>query len=82
MDAGVIKLRVIFFSMVGVLFLLTTASGYLYHQNRNYENQNQRLIILNDSILSENIELKNELHQKPSAALQPFTTNVKTGKRK
>jgi hypothetical protein len=81
MNAGVIKLRVIFFSMVGVLFVLTTASGYLYHQNRNYQNQNQRLIILNDSILSENIELKNALHPKSSAAFQP-STNLKTGERK
>lgn len=46
--------------------LLITASGYLYKENKSYQYENQRLIILNDSILSENIELKNALRQKQS----------------
>lgn len=80
MKTGLVKLRVFLFSMVAVLFAFITASGYLYHQNRSYQYQNQRLIILNDSILSENIELKNALHQKSSAVFQPL--KAKTGGRK
>jgi hypothetical protein len=50
----------------GVVLVTMTALGYLYNQNKSYQYQNQRLIILNDSILSENIELKNALQKQPT----------------
>jgi hypothetical protein len=65
----VVKLKGVVFFVMAVLKLLNTASGYIYNKNRNYQHENQRLIILNDSILSENIELKNALQRKKTSAV-------------
>ena len=54
------------------------ASGYLFYENKSYQYQNHRLIIVNDSILSENIELKNALQQrKISTAIRMAGENFK-----
>lgn len=74
----VAKLRKVVFLLMGVFIVITAASGYLYHQNKSYQFENQRLIIVNDSILSENIELKNALRQKPSAVSKAASENIKT----
>jgi hypothetical protein len=69
---------VLFFLSIGLL-LFIASSGYLYHQNNTYRNENRRLIILNDSVLSENIELKNALQQKrSSSAFKSVPENLKT----
>ena len=69
------------FFLLGLFIVMTTTSGYLYHENKSYQHENQRLVIVNDSILSENIELKNRLQQKGTAAMQhiggPFKTKEK-----
>jgi hypothetical protein len=49
------------FLLLAVFIVLTVAMGYLYHQNKNYQYRNRRLIIVNDSVLSENLELRNAL---------------------
>lgn len=49
------------FLLLAVFIVLTAATGYVYHQNKNYQYRNRRLIIVNDSVLSENLELKNSL---------------------
>jgi hypothetical protein len=74
-DAGKLRAALFLFA-VGVIFL-TATSGYLYRQNKNYQYQNQRLIILNDSILSENIELKNTLQQKKPTVFKAVPENFK-----
>lgn len=69
--------------LVSAFLVLMVASGFLYQQNRIYQNQNRRLIILNDSILSENMELKNALQQeKNSASLNAKHGKFKTKKNK
>jgi len=60
-----IKLFLLFFlTGFGVLSIF---SGYLYNENAKPQNQNCRLLLLADSILSENVELKNALLQKTSS---------------
>jgi hypothetical protein len=73
----VAKLRRIVFLFMGVFIVITAASGYLYRQNKSYQFENQRLIIINDSILSENLELKNSLRQKSSTVLKAASENTK-----
>lgn len=68
--------RALFLFAAGII-VLSAASGYLYRQNENYQFQNQRLIILNDSILSENIELKNSLLQKKPTVFKAVPENFK-----
>jgi predicted solute-binding protein len=58
--------------------MLIFTSTYLYRENRSYQLENHRLIVSNDSILSVNIELKNQLQQKGRAAMRSFDDNVKT----
>jgi dTDP-4-dehydrorhamnose 3,5-epimerase-like enzyme len=58
--------------------MLIFTSTYLYRENRSYQQENHRLIVSNDSILSVNIELKNQLQQKERAAMRSFDDNVKT----
>jgi hypothetical protein len=77
MKKNAVKLRTTLFLFAGALILFVIASGYLYRQNRNYQYQNQRLIILNDSILSENIELKNALQQKKPTVFKAVPGNFK-----
>jgi dTDP-4-dehydrorhamnose 3,5-epimerase-like enzyme len=62
--------------------MLIFTSTYLYSENRSYQLENHRLIVSNDSILSVNIELKNQLQQKGRAAMRSFDDNVKTKKSK
>jgi len=66
--------RMAFVAMV-FLIVLVGASALLYRQNKSYQFQNQRLIIVNDSILSENLELKNALRQKTSTVLKSHAVN-------
>ena len=74
-----VKIKSVLFFLLAGLMVLTMASGYLYRENKTYQNENHRLIILNDSILSENIELKNYLQQKqPSAAFKGVPETLKT----
>jgi hypothetical protein len=76
------KWRSVLFLFIAGLIFFTAASGYLYRQNKNYQFQNQRLIILNDSILSENIELKNALQQKKPTVFKAVPGNFKTKENK
>jgi len=73
------------FHTKSVLFLLLSGfvlpgavSGYLYYENKTYQHRNHRLIIVNDSILSENIELKKALQQRrTSTAIRIESENFK-----
>jgi hypothetical protein len=65
------------FLFAGGVMLLIAASGYLYFQNKTYQHENHRLIVLNDSILSENIELKNALQQKSPTVFKAAPVNFK-----
>lgn len=58
----------------GIILLLSAISGNLYRKNRIYEWENRQLLIQNDSILSENIELKNSLINR--SASQKKTSSV------
>ena len=78
MKADAVKLKKLAFLLGAIFIVVTTASGYLYRQNKSYQFENQRLIIVNDSVLSENIELKNELRQKSSTVLKASSGNFKT----
>jgi dTDP-4-dehydrorhamnose 3,5-epimerase-like enzyme len=80
MGKGTVKIKYIFLFLLAGFLLLTTASGYLYKKNKTYQYENRRLIIINDSILSENIELKNALQLKRSAAA--IQGNFKMGETK
>lgn len=61
---------------------LASLSGVLYHRNKNYEYENRRLIIQNDSIMSVNIELKNAINLKfPSAVNKLVNKTEKAAKR-
>lgn len=71
-------IKSVFFFLVGLFIVFTATSGYLYHENKSYQHENQRLIILNDSILSENIELKNRLQQKRTAATENLERHFKS----
>jgi hypothetical protein len=73
----VAKLKGIIILLATVFVIVSAASGYLYHKNKSYRFENQRLIIVNDSILSENIELKNELRQKSWSVLKASSENFK-----
>jgi len=77
-----VKLKRILFLLIAIFIVLTAASGYLYRQNKNYQYQNQRLIIVNDSILAENIELRNALKQKSLTVLKPSSEKLKAGENK
>lgn len=71
-------IKPVLFFLLGLFIVFTTTSGYLYHENKSYQHENQRLIILNDSILSENIELKNRLQHKGPAVTQNVEEHFKT----
>jgi predicted solute-binding protein len=77
-----ISVRRVLFLLLGLLVVVSFTSMFLYRENKSYQHQNQRLIILNDSILSVNIELKNQLQQKGTAAMERINENVKTRKNK
>ena len=65
-----VKLKRFLFLLLAVFIVLTAASGYLYRENKSYRLENQRLILVNDSILSENIELRNALKEKSTTVLK------------
>lgn len=67
----------LFFSLA-LFIVLTIASGYLYRENKTYQNENHRLIVVNDSILSENIELKNRLQREASVERKNSPADFKT----
>jgi hypothetical protein len=69
MRRGMPQIKIIFFVLLVCFVVLSTMSGYLYRENKKYQYENRRLIVVNDSVLSENLELKNSLLQKPSSAL-------------
>jgi len=69
MRTGRIQIKSIFFFLLVGFVVVSTISGFLYKQNKTYEFENRRLILVNDSVLSENLELKNALLQKRSSAL-------------
>jgi cell division protein FtsL len=73
----IVKLKRVVFLLLALFVVVTSASGYLYRQNKSYQYQNQRLIIMNDSILSENIELKNVLKQNSPAVLKVASESFK-----
>lgn len=73
-----VRLKKVLFISTVVLFVLAAASGLLYRENKTYRVENQRLIIVNDSILSENIELKNALKQKSFTVLKGSSETLKT----
>jgi dTDP-4-dehydrorhamnose 3,5-epimerase-like enzyme len=77
-----LKTRRILFLFLGVFVVLTFTSTYLYRENKSYQHENRRLLILNDSILSVNIELKGQLQQKGTATIGTIDENVKTKKNK
>ena len=66
----------LFFSLA-LFIVLTIASGYLYRENKTYQNENHRLIVVNDSILSENIELKNRLQREASVERKNIPADFK-----
>jgi len=70
--AGV-QIKILFYLLLGCFVVMGTVSGYVYRENKALQYQNRRLILVNDSVLSENLELKNSLLQKRSSAA---TSNV------
>lgn len=72
------RIKSVLFFLLGLFILFITTSGYLYHENKSYQHENQRLIIQNDSILSENIELKNRLQHKGTAVTENIERHFKS----
>lgn len=77
MKKGAVRITSIPFLIIAGFIALAIVSGKLYHQNKMYQQKNRRLIILNDSILSVNIELQNALKQKDSALSAPLHKTVR-----
>lgn len=53
----------LFAAAVGFVIVLLLLCGSLYKQNRNLQQENRRLIIVNDSVMSVNIELSNSINK-------------------
>ena len=51
------------FALAATVLVLTFAAALLYQQKNKVQSHNRVLILQNDSILSENIQLKNSLLQ-------------------
>jgi hypothetical protein len=67
-----------FYSLfIGALLALAIAFGFLYRQNRVYQQKNKNLIIQNDSILSVNIELTKALQQRAVPASKKQSVSFK-----
>jgi len=47
--------------VVALIVILLLFSGSLYKQNRAISSENRRLMIMNDSVISANIELNRQL---------------------
>lgn len=45
----------------GMVLVLFTVSGYLFDRNNAYARRNRELILQNDSVISVNLDLMNEL---------------------
>ena len=58
---------VIIYLLGSIVVVLSFAALFLYRQQTSMVQENRFLILQNDSILSENIELKNQLLQKQTA---------------
>lgn len=54
--------------LTGVILILVVISGCLYVQKKNFQKDNRELIIKNDSIMSVNIELMNQLQGNSSTS--------------
>ena len=63
-----IAIKSILLFSLALVVVTITASGYLYRENKGYQMENHRLIVVNDSILSENMELKDRLLQREASA--------------
>lgn len=61
-----------FITLTGIIMLLIIVCGCLYKQNRTYRQENRRLIIENDSIMSVNIELSNKVKKHQDAHLPVY----------
>jgi hypothetical protein len=55
------KFKTIAFIIGAASILLIIANGILYSQNISYKSKNRDLILQNDSLISVNIELKQQL---------------------
>ena len=78
MKRAQLQVKSFLYLLLAGFLLMGSASGYLFYENKSYQHQNHRLIIVNDSILSENIELKNALQQRRfSTAIRMASENFK-----
>lgn len=67
----------VYLFFTGAIVLLAIASGFLYRQNKMYQQQNESLIIQNDSILSVNIELTKALKQRAAFSSKKQSVSFK-----
>lgn len=65
------RMRIIPLVLATGLIVLSLITGYLYRQTENYLDENHRLIVINDSLLSVNIELRNALASKKTVFTTP-----------
>jgi hypothetical protein len=65
--------------MISLVCLFAVTSGYMFVQNTKFENENRRLIIQNDSIISVNIELINALQLKPANKAKSTEVSLNMG---
>ena len=68
----------LFLGLAGMLVL----NGFLYNKNAFYKHQNKALIIQNDSILSANIELKQELERQRALSENKLSMRRKAASKK
>ena len=68
----------LFIGLAGMLIL----NGFLYSKNLSYQHQNKGLIIQNDSILSANIELKQELERQRALSENKLSMRRKSNSKK
>lgn len=55
------KVRSKVFAVVSIGFVLLFVIGFLFVENRFYKNENRKLLLQNDSVMSANIELKDSI---------------------
>lgn len=55
------KGRLKVFVVVSIGFVLLFVIGFLFFENRFYKNENRKLLLQNDSVMSANIELKDSI---------------------
>lgn len=71
-----------FFLLNGALVLLSALVFFLYRDKRLVQQQNRKLIIQNDSIMSVNIMLADSVKQRPLPALIQEASLTKARKEK